>query len=91
MTYVDKDKLVSGQAYKIYFRDCCIEGYLNVPAVFQCYRIAKDYTGHDEPAEYYTAFPKDRGYEIYDYDLIFDIGEFDTHNAMYFEELADES
>ena len=88
MIYVDKDKLVSGQAYKIYFRDCCIEGELMVSAIFQHYMIPENYEGHgDEPAEYYTSFPKDRGYEIYNYDLIFDIGKFDTHTALYFEKL----
>ena len=83
---IDKDKLVNGRAYKIYFRDCCIEGELRVKAVFVSYSISEDYEGDGAPAEHYSEFPKDRGYDLYNFNLIFDIGEFSTHNAMYFEE-----
>ena len=86
MIEVDKDKLVSEKAYKIYFRDCCIEGELKVKAIFQCYRIPEDYSGNNEPAEYYKSFPKSSEHDLYDYDLIFDIGEFSAHSALHLEE-----
>ena len=87
MIEVDKDKLVSGKAYKIYFRDCCIEGALKVRAIFQYYMLPENYIGHGEPAEYYKSFPQHLHHEAYNYDLVFDIGEFSTHNALYFEEM----
>ena len=86
---IDKEKLVSGRAYKIHFRDCCIEGELKVRAVFVGYRVPEDYEGDGAAEENYTEFPKDRGYEAYNFDLIFDIGEFSTHDAIYLKELAD--
>ena len=85
MNEVDKDKLVSGKAYKIHFWDCCIEGELKARAIFQCYRISENYSGHSEPAEYYKSFPESNEYELYNYDLIFDIGEFTTHAALHLE------
>ena len=89
MIEVDKDKLINGKAYKIYFRDCCIEGELKVRAIFQHYMISEDYAGDGAPAEYYKSFPKSHKYELYNFDLIFDVGNFDTHDALYFEELSD--